>query len=106
MNSMNNINNINDMNDMNSINDINNIRNKIDEIDCQILKLFEKRLSLMPEIADYKRSHQLPIHDEVREAKHIEELIQHTNKQNKALVKHLFTEIMNLSKKKQKEYFV
>ena len=100
------MNDMNNMNSMNDINDIKNIRNKIDEIDCQILKLFEKRLSLMPDIADYKRSHQLPIHDEVREAKHIEELIQHTDKQNKVLVKHLFTEIMNLSKKKQKEYFI
>lgn len=87
------------------MNNIENIRNKIDRIDYQILKLFEERLRLMPEIANYKRSQQLPIHDEVREIEHMKELMEHTNKQNETLIKHLFTEIMNLCKEKQKEIY-
>lgn len=42
-------------------------RKQINEIDKQMAQLFEKRMQVSKEIADYKRSHALPILDENRE---------------------------------------
>ncbi|MEM0489929.1 MAG: prephenate dehydrogenase/arogenate dehydrogenase family protein [Ignisphaera sp.] len=47
--------------------DIAEIRKNIDEIDRQIIELLSKRLELVKNIAEYKRSYGLNINDELRE---------------------------------------
>ncbi|MBO4915776.1 MAG: chorismate mutase [Oscillospiraceae bacterium] len=46
---------------------IQKIRAEIDTIDAEIIKLFEKRIALCGEIAEYKKENGLPIRDEKRE---------------------------------------
>lgn len=53
---------------------IQEIRGKIDSIDAELIALFEKRMSLCAEIADYKRGHGLSVLDEEREAQKLSEL--------------------------------
>ncbi len=54
-----------------------NARKEINEIDSKIAELFEKRMHAASEIAEYKKSHGMPIFDESREALLIKENIKH-----------------------------
>ena len=47
---------------------INNLRDKIDLIDKEMAKLFEKRMLLVKEIAQVKKEINYPIYDQGREA--------------------------------------
>jgi len=48
--------------------DLKYYRDKIDEIDNELLRLFKERMSIAHQIALYKRMHDLPTLDPVREA--------------------------------------
>lgn len=85
------------------MNELNKIRKKIDEIDLRILKLFEERLDLMPDIARYKKTHQLPIRDLKREEKHLLSLVRDAKEENRKYLSDLFRKIMEISIEKQKE---
>lgn len=74
-------------------------RKIIDEIDKDILALFEKRMKAVGDVAEYKRENNLPVFDPKREEEKIQRI--------KALVKNeiytesaceLFQKIMDLSK--------
>ncbi len=43
------------------------MRNEIDNIDCEMVRLFEKRMNISKKIGDYKAEHGLPIYDAERE---------------------------------------
>jgi chorismate mutase len=43
------------------------LRNHIDEIDIQILKALSERIAICRKIGEYKKQHNLPIGDKVRE---------------------------------------
>lgn len=43
------------------------VRKKIDQIDAQIVKLIQERLSFLPEIVEYKKKHNLAVFQEKRE---------------------------------------
>ncbi len=47
--------------------DINKLRNQIDEIDSQLVMLFEKRMKLSKEVAEYKIQNGLPVLNSKRE---------------------------------------
>ena len=47
--------------------DLNSTREKINEVDKEMLKLFEKRMALAKDIAGYKKENNIPIFDEKRE---------------------------------------
>ncbi len=49
------------------MNELEKCRQKIDEIDAQMAKLFEERMQVCADVADYKKEHGLPIYDEKRE---------------------------------------
>jgi len=46
---------------------LNDLRKEINEIDEKMLDLFEKRMAVASQIGQYKRKHQLPVLDKVRE---------------------------------------
>ena len=46
---------------------LDDIRIKINTIDHEMAKLFEERMKLAGEVANYKKEHALPIYDETRE---------------------------------------
>lgn len=77
-------------------------RKKIDAVDTQIVELFETRMKLAMDIADYKRSVGKPIFDAAREEEKIASLTALTeNEFNKKAIADLFKQIMSLSRRLQ-----
>jgi chorismate mutase/prephenate dehydratase len=53
-------------------NELLQLRDRINGIDARILDLFQQRMGVVAEIADYKREHGLPVYDRDRERENIE----------------------------------
>lgn len=49
------------------MNDLKKFRQEIDEIDNELIVLFEKRMKIAKRVADYKKDNNMPIYDESRE---------------------------------------
>ena len=77
-------------------------RNKIDNIDKQIVRLFEERMKLVEDVADYKIKNKKEILDLPREKEKIDSLMSLTsNYVNKQGVKEMFKQVMASSRKLQ-----
>ena len=77
-------------------------RKQIDKIDKQLVELFEKRMEVIYDVAEYKKQNNLPILDEKREY----ELIQKNkkflkNQEFNPYLEELFQVIFDLSKEYQ-----
>lgn len=82
--------------------DLQDSRRKIDEVDRRILELFEKRMQLTMDVAEYKRSTGMPVFDSSREEEKIASLTALTkNEFNQSAVADLFTQIMSMSRRLQ-----
>lgn len=82
--------------------DLQESRKKIDEVDRQMVELFEKRMELAMDIAEYKRSVGKPIYDASREEEKLASLMTLTrNEFNKKAVADLFKQIMSMSRRLQ-----
>lgn len=82
--------------------DIQDSRRKIDEVDKRIVELFEQRMQLALDIAEYKKSVGRPIYDAVREQEKLDALTSLTdNEFNKKAIADLFKQIMSLSRRLQ-----
>ncbi|MEG1741570.1 MAG: prephenate dehydratase domain-containing protein [Acetivibrio sp.] len=82
--------------------DLNTTRDNIDKIDCDIVKLFEARMELTKEVAEYKTKTGKAILDREREKSKLaalQNLVQ--NEYNRYPVQELFTQIMSMSRKYQ-----
>ena len=77
-------------------------RKKIDEVDRKMVALFEQRMRLAMDIADYKRSVGKPIYDATREEEKLATLANLTESEfNKKAIADLFKQIMSLSRRLQ-----
>ena len=47
--------------------DISEIRNEINKVDAELLKAFEKRMSLANEVAEYKIKNNMPVYVKIAE---------------------------------------
>lgn len=75
------------------------IRKNIDEIDTELIKLYEKRLNLSKEIVDYKMSVGKKIYDEERELKKLEDIKEKIkNKSYTDSILNIFTQLMSNSR--------
>lgn len=82
--------------------DLHESRKQIDEIDSKIVELFEKRMAVASDVADYKIATGKAVFDKEREGSKIENLISLTdNEFNKKCIAELFTQIMAMSRKFQ-----
>lgn len=82
--------------------DLQESRKKIDEIDKKIVELFEKRMQIAKDIAEYKLSVGKPIYDAAREEEKLAALTALTdNEFNKRAIVDLFKQIMSLSRRLQ-----
>ena len=82
--------------------DLQDIRMKIDEVDLKLLELFEYRMKLAVEVAEYKKSVNMPVYDAAREEEKIEAIKSMTiNEFNKAATADLFKQIMAVSRRLQ-----
>lgn len=77
-------------------------RDQIDDIDAQIVALFEERMEVVLKVADYKKSNNLPIFHGNREKEVIEKNINRLkNKDFKGSLEKFFIYMMGLSKEEQ-----
>jgi len=82
--------------------DLQESRKKIDEIDKKIVELFEIRMQIAKDIAEYKLSVGKPIYDAAREEEKLAALMALTdNEFNKRAIADLFKQIMSLSRRLQ-----
>lgn len=82
--------------------DLMNIRDQIDNIDEQIVNLFERRMGLTEEVADFKIKTGKPVFDKQREQEKLSALRDKcTGEFNEKGVQELFQQIMSISRKRQ-----
>lgn len=84
--------------------DLQKTRKEIDRIDQEIVKLFEARMELTQEVADFKIKTGKKVFDKEREEEKLDSLSAMTdNPFNKRGIKELFSQIMSISRKRQYE---
>lgn len=82
--------------------DLNEIRQRIDEIDTNIVELFEDRLTVCKEVAQFKIDNNKNVLDKERELQKIQKVkSQAKNPFNEQAIEELFTQIMAISRKLQ-----
>jgi chorismate mutase / prephenate dehydratase len=82
--------------------DLQESRKKIDEVDRKMVELFETRMKLAMDIADYKRSVGKPVYDAAREDEKLTTLMAMTeNEFNQKAIADLFKQIMSMSRRLQ-----
>jgi len=81
--------------------DLNNFRQRMDKIDDEIVRLFEQRMDVSGEIAQFKRINNLPVHNPEREQQKIQELSGNVKKGREADISALYTLLFKLSRAEQ-----
>ncbi len=78
-------------------------RKRIDEIDKQFVHLFEERMAVVNDIAEYKINSGMPILDSKREEEKLDAVssLAHTDF-NSAAVRDLFKQLLSISREYQK----
>lgn len=82
--------------------DLGELRNQLDRIDEQIVKLYEERMGICSQVADYKIENGKNVFDKDREAKKLQKVqsLAH-NEYNAKGIQELFEQIMSMSRKLQ-----
>ncbi|MBU0614828.1 MAG: chorismate mutase [Nanoarchaeota archaeon] len=85
---------------------IKKIRKHIDRIDMVIITALAERMSLMPEIGNYKKEKNIPVFDEKREIQIMDRLkkVARENGLEESFVEEIFLSIFNEAKRIQQEY--
>ena len=84
---------------------INQIRKHIDRIDTVLITALAERMSLMPEVGEYKKANNIPVTDEEREIQIMEKLKKVAAEQglDESFVEETFLSIMNEAKRIQND---
>lgn len=84
------------------MNELEQCRKEIDEIDKELINLFERRMDVAIRVANFKKENDLPIYDEERESKVIKKNVDNLkNKNYDLLARRFFLSIMELSRSLQ-----
>jgi len=84
------------------VNELEQCRKEIDEIDKELINLFERRMDVAIRVANYKKENDLPIYDEERESKVIKKNVDNLkNKNYDLLARRFFLSIMEFSRSLQ-----
>lgn len=78
--------------------DLQELRKQIDHVDRQMVELFEQRMKICGEVADFKKKTGKAVYDSRREREKMNELVSMTDEEFKRDVFSLFTSIMDLSR--------
>ena len=76
-------------------------RKMIDDIDKQLVKLFVERMSVSAKIADYKKEHDLPVHDAQREREKLASITEMCPQELRDYTSLLYAMLFELSKSYQ-----
>ncbi|WP_346929406.1 chorismate mutase [Clostridium sp.] len=84
------------------MNELEQCRKEIDEIDKELINLFERRMDVAIRVANYKKENDLPIYNEERESKVIKKNVDNLeNKNYDLLARRFFLSVMELSRSLQ-----
>lgn len=86
------------------MNKLENARTKIDQLDLQIIRLFEERMTVVKEVIEYKKANNIPVLDTNREIAMLEKnlkLIQ--NEEYKKYYQSVLEGFLKASKEMQKD---
>lgn len=81
--------------------DLKDIRNEIDEIDNELVKLFEKRMDTVRKVAEYKAENNLPIFNSKRERDIVADLTQKVSLELTTYTKILYNTLFDVSRSYQ-----
>jgi len=84
---------------------IEDVRRHIDRLDTVLITTLAERMSLIPEIAEYKKKNRIPIFDEKREQQIMKKLLRiaEENGLDKGFVEEVFLSVFNESKRLQEK---
>lgn len=86
------------------MNELEKCRQEIDEIDRQLMELFEKRMDVAVRVAEYKADNNLPIYNGDRESQVIKNNVQRLKDDRyEILARRFFIGLMELSRELQGE---
>lgn len=88
---------------MDSKEKINIVRKDLDEIDGQMIALFEKRMHISDKIAQIKREGNIALTDEIREQENVDRAVSLVNKEYKGETTAYMRSLMGLSKMRQRK---
>ena len=83
--------------------ELSDYRQQINDIDKEILQLFEQRMKVSVDIARYKKAHDLPILDASRESEKLDAVRAQLPEELKDYGVSLFSLLMDLSKTHQRK---
>lgn len=83
--------------------ELSDLRSQIEKVDDQLLSLLEIRISISQSIGLYKREHQLPICDPVREKELLKSYRSRVKPENADDIEELYRLIFDISKRHQHE---
>jgi len=83
--------------------DLQDLRQKIDEIDDELIRLFEQRMDIAAEIAQHKKANNLPIYDPARERQKLHDLSAKVKIERQAYIDALYILIFELSRSEQEK---
>ena len=81
--------------------DLQDLRKRIDKIDDGLLDLFQQRMDIAAEVAQYKQENNLPIHAPERERQMLYDLAGKVEKGREKFIVALFSQLIDLSKSEQ-----
>ena len=81
--------------------DLSQIREEINEVDSELLKLFEKRMLLSNDVADYKKKNNLPVYDRRREREILNKVESEVREDMGSYAKILYSTLFQLSRSYQ-----
>ncbi len=84
--------------------DLQDLRKNIDQIDNELLELFEKRMKTALDIAQYKKDNNLPVMDPKRERELIARVSDKASPELERYVRMFYNTMMNLSRSYQHNY--
>ena len=78
--------------------DLQDLRRQIDEVDDNLVCLFQQRMDLSAEIAQYKRQNNMPVYDPARERQKLYDLSHKVKEGYEAYVTALYSLLFELSR--------
>jgi len=83
--------------------DINKLREQIDQIDTDLVKLFNQRMEVAANVADYKKENNLPIFDPARERELLGKIADAADEETRVSLLALYNLILELSRTHQRQ---
>ncbi|MBR7142430.1 MAG: chorismate mutase [Clostridia bacterium] len=81
--------------------DMTQLRARIDEVDEQLVKLFNQRMDTVRQIAEYKKAHDLPVMDALREREKLTRIAETVGEDTRDYVRVLYSLLFELSRSYQ-----